>query len=91
MWTEGKFKAVTVLEVDKCVVAQHKSTETDGVRAVQLACTDKHPKHFNSAAMGHFSRWGVASPKRTLRQVRVLACEGSIQYRLASDSRTSFA
>ncbi len=40
----GRNYAVTVIEVDPCVITQIKTEEKDGYRAVQLAAFDKKEK-----------------------------------------------
>ena len=61
---------VTVIQAGPCVVAQVKTTETDGYEAVQLGYGDIKEKHVNKPMAGHFAKAGIA-PTRYLREVRV--------------------
>jgi large subunit ribosomal protein L3 len=66
---EGRNYAVTVIEVEPCVITQIKTEETDGYKAVQLAAFDKKPKNVSKAVRGHFEKAG-ASPKQYIKEFR---------------------
>ena len=71
VWDEAdNVVAVTVIEAGPCVVAQRKTTETDGYEAVQLGFGDVKASRVNKPLAGHFAKAGV-EPVRYLREVRV--------------------
>src|SRR5699024_12273454 len=53
---EGRNYAVTVIEVDPCVVTQIKTDKTDGYEAVQLAALEKSSKNTSKPLKGHFEK-----------------------------------
>ena len=61
---------VTVIQAGPCVVAQVKTTETDGYEAVQIGFGDINEHRVNKPMKGHFAKAGIA-PMRYLREVRV--------------------
>ena len=61
---------VTVIEAGPCVVAQVKTSETDGYNAVQLGFGDVKAKHVNKPEMGHFAK-SKLDPKKHLREFRL--------------------
>ena len=61
---------VTVNQAGPCVVAQVKTTETDGYEAVQIGFGDIKEHRVNKPMKGHFAKAGIA-PMRYLREVRV--------------------
>ena len=61
---------VTVIEAGPCVVAQVKTTETDGYNAVQLGFGEVKAKHINKPEMGHFAK-SKLDPKKHLREFRL--------------------
>lgn len=61
---------VTVIQAGPCVVAQVKTTETDGYEAVQIGFGDIKEHKVNKPMKGHFDKAGIA-PMRYLREVRV--------------------
>ena len=61
---------VTVIQAGPCVVAQVKTTETDGYEAVQIGFGDIKEHRVNKPMKGHFAKAGIA-PMRYLREVRV--------------------
>lgn len=63
----GRNFAVTVIEVEPCVITQIKTEETDGYNAVQLASFDRKEKSVAKPQRGHFEKAG-ASPKRYVRE-----------------------
>lgn len=63
----GRNYAVTVIEVEPCVVSQIKTKENDGYEAVQLASFDRKEKSVAKPQRGHFEKAGV-SPKRYVRE-----------------------
>ena len=72
----GAVVPVTVIEAGPCVVAQKKTTETDGYNAIQVGYEDVSPKHVNKPAKGHFEKAGVAA-KKHLKEFRL---ENAEQY-----------
>lgn len=70
----GRFIAVTVVDVSENQVVQVKSAETDGYDAVQIGFGDKKESRANRAELGHAKKAGVA-PKYHLREFRVEAGE----------------
>ncbi len=61
---------VTVIEAGPCVVAQVKTSETDGYNAIQLGFGDVKAKHINKPKMGHFAK-SKLDPKKHLREFRL--------------------
>lgn len=61
---------VTVIEAGPCVVAQVKTSETDGYDAIQLGFGDVKAKHVNKPEMGHFAK-SKLDPKKHLREFRL--------------------
>ena len=61
---------VTVIEAGPCVVAQVKTSETDGYNAIQLGFGDVKAKHINKPEMGHFAK-SKLDPKKLLREFRL--------------------
>ncbi len=47
---------VTVIKVDKIVVTQVKTVETDGYNAIQVGTISAKEKHLTKAQMGHFKK-----------------------------------
>ena len=74
---KGNVIPVTLIEAGPCVVAQKKTTETDGYNALQLAYSDVSEKHVNRAAAGHFKKAGV-SAKRHLKEFRLEDCTANV-------------
>ena len=66
----GKVIPVTVIEAGPCVVAQVKSTETDGYNAIQLGFGDVKESKLNKPEKGHFSKANLPL-KKHLREFRV--------------------
>ena len=66
----GNVIPVTVIQAGPCVVAQKKTTETDGYDAIQLGFVDAKEKHLTKAEKGHFEKAGV-SFKRHLKEFRL--------------------
>ena len=56
----GNVIPVTVIQAGPCVVAQKKTTETDGYNAVQLGFAEIKEKHMTKAEIGHAVKAGVA-------------------------------
>jgi len=69
----GNVIPVTVIEAGPCVVAQKKTTETDGYDAIQLGFIDKKEKHATKPEKGHFEKAGV-SVKKHLKEFRLDDC-----------------
>ena len=65
---------VTVIEAGPCVVAQVKTSETDGYNAIQLGFGDVKAKHINKPEMGHFAK-SKLDPKKHLREFRLDSVE----------------
>ena len=72
---KGNVVPVTVIEAGPCVVAQVKTTETDGYNAVQLGFGDIKDKHINKPEAGHFAKSKIAN-KKHLREFRLDSIEG---------------
>ena len=66
----GNVIPVTVIQAGPCVVAQKKTTETDGYDAIQLGFVDAKEKHLTKAEKGHFEKAGV-SFKKHLKEFRL--------------------
>lgn len=71
----GRNYAVTVIEVQPCVITQIKTNETDGYEAVQLASFDKREKTTSKPLQGHFDKAGT-SPKKYVTEFRGFLPEG---------------
>ena len=67
---KGNVIPVTVIEAGPCVVAQVKTSETDGYDAIQLGFGDVKAKHINKPEMGHFAK-SKLDPKKHLREFRL--------------------
>jgi len=66
----GEAIAVTVIEAGPCYVAQVKTPERDGYRAVQLAFEESKPQRLSGGEKGHLAR-NKLSALRRLREFRV--------------------
>lgn len=53
---QGLAIPVTVIKVDKTVVTQVKTVETDGYNAIQVGTVAAKEKHLTKAELGHFSK-----------------------------------
>lgn len=71
----GRSIAVTVIEVDPCVITQIKTEESDGYNAVQLASFDKKESRTTKAELGHFKKAGT-DPKKYITEFRDYIPEG---------------
>jgi len=69
--TDGKLIPVTVVEVEKNVVTQIKTTEKDGYNSIQLGAFDKREKVSNKPEMGHVKKANT-TPKRFLKEIKGL-------------------
>ncbi len=67
---KGTVIPVTAIQAGPCVVAQVKTTETDGYNSVQLGFGEVKEKHINKPEKGHFAKAGI-SDKKHLREFRV--------------------
>lgn len=67
--TGGELVPVTVIQVEKNVVLQKKTVETDGYNAIQLGFEDKREKLATKAEIGHAKKAETA-PKRYVREIR---------------------
>lgn len=65
----GNNFAVTVIEVDPCVITQIKTVETDGYEAIQLASFDKKEASTSKPEQGHFEKAGTG-PKQYVVEFR---------------------
>lgn len=72
---QGRNFAVTVIEVEPCVITQIKTEETDGYEAVQLGAFDKKEKSVSQQVLGHFEKAGV-SPKKYVKEFKGFDTEG---------------
>ena len=71
VWSDDdRLLPVTVIEAGPCIVAQVRTLERDGYRAIQLGYGDIKESKVNKPDMGHFRKAGVA-PKRHLAEVRL--------------------
>lgn len=71
----GRNFAVTVIEVEPCVVTQIKNEEQDGYNAVQLGAFEKKEKSTSQQLQGHFAKAGT-SPKKYLKEFKDFDVEG---------------
>ncbi len=70
VWDEnGVLRPVTVVRVDKNVVTQVRTLETDGYEAVQLGYGEIDEHKVTQPLRGHFAKSG-ATPRRHLAEVR---------------------
>ena len=69
---DGTVAPATVLKVGPCVVAQVKTTATDGYEAVQLGLVEAKPTKENKPSAGHFKKAGVPAT-RVRREVTLKA------------------
>ena len=67
---KGNVIPVTVIEAGPCVVAQIKTTETDGYQAIQLGFGEIKSKHINKPEAGHFAKSKLEN-KKHLREFRL--------------------
>ena len=72
---DGRNFAVTVIEVQPCVITQIKTRESDGYDAVQLAAFDKNEKNTSKSLQGHFEKAGTP-PKKYVKEFRDFIPEG---------------
>lgn len=71
----GRNFAVTVIEVEPCIITQIKTKENDGYHAVQLAAFDKKGKSTSKQLQGHFDKAGT-KPKKYVKEFRDYIPEG---------------
>lgn len=69
MFVDGKYTAVTVLEVGPCYVVQAKTPSNDGYASLQLGYQSVKPERVTKPLLGHFQRAGIP-PVRYLREFR---------------------
>ncbi len=72
---KGRVIPVTAIEAGPCVIAQIKTTETDGYDAVQLGFGDVKENKVNKPVKGHYAKLGI-TPKKHLREFRLDSLEG---------------
>ncbi len=70
----GKVIPVTVIEAGPCVVAQVKTTESDGYNAIQLGFEDVKESKLNKPEIGHFTKSKLPL-KKHLREFRLDSVE----------------
>jgi large subunit ribosomal protein L3 len=73
---DGASIPVTVIECTPNRVAQVKTVETDGYRAVQVAVGEQKPGRVNKALTGHYKKAGIAAG-RGLWEIRLADGEGA--------------
>ncbi len=71
----GKLVPVTVVQVDKNVVTQVKTTENDGYEAIQLGFSDSKVKNTTKASIGHTNKANT-TPKRFFKEIRGVDVNG---------------
>ena len=81
----GKVVPVTVIEAGPCVVAQVKTTETDGYNAIQLGFGDVKESKLNNPEKGHFKKANVAF-KKHLREFRMDFIEVKVGDEIKADT-----
>lgn len=67
---KGEVVPVTVIEAGPCYVAQIKTEENDGYRAVQLGFEETKPKRLTKGQQGHLEQNGLPL-LRHLREIRM--------------------
>ncbi|MBD3689208.1 50S ribosomal protein L3 [Nanchangia anserum] len=87
IWDEdGKLVPITVVQVDKNVISQIRSVETDGYEAIQLAFGEIDKRKVTKPLAGHFDKAGV-TPRRHVVEVRTSdAAEYTLGQELAADT-----
>lgn len=81
---DGNAVAVTVIAVAGNQVLQiKKASEKDGYTAVQVGFDDQVERRVTKPQLGHFKRWGAATPKRKIQEFRLasddqLPAEGTV-------------
>ncbi|GAB4245212.1 MAG: 50S ribosomal protein L3 [Candidatus Methylacidiphilales bacterium] len=73
----GVVTAVTVIEAQPNVVAQIKTVEKDGYKAVQLAAGDVREKRLSKAVAGHYKKNGL-TPKRVAKEFPLTSDEAKL-------------
>lgn len=82
VWNEeGKVVPITVVQVDKNVVTQLRTEETDGYTAIQIGFGEIDARKVTKPLAGHFEKAGV-SPRRHLVEVRT---SGSDEFELGQE------
>ncbi|MCE5203515.1 MAG: 50S ribosomal protein L3 [Coriobacteriales bacterium] len=82
VWSDDdRLIPVTVIEAGPCVVAQVKTVERDGYRAIQLGYGDVKESKVNKPMAGHYKKAGV-SPKRYLAEVDA---EEGVEYKVGDE------
>ncbi|MBQ9658866.1 MAG: 50S ribosomal protein L3 [Clostridia bacterium] len=71
----GTVIPVTVVEAGPCLVAQVKTSETDGYQAIQLGFGEVKDKHINKPEKGHFAKNNLTA-KKHLREFRLDSIDG---------------
>ena len=66
---QGKVIPVTVIEAGPCVVAQVKTSETDGYNAIQLGFGDVKESKLNKPEIGHFTKSKLTLKKHLREKV----------------------
>ena len=71
---QGKVIPVTVIEAGPCVIAQIKTTDTDGYNAIQLGFGEVKEHKVNKPVRGHYAKSKI-TPKKHLREFRLDSVE----------------
>ena len=66
---EGKIIPVTVVEAGPCKIAQIKTEENDGYKAIQIGYGEVKPVNVNKPAAGHCAKAGI-DPVKHLKEIR---------------------
>lgn len=56
---DGSAVPVTVIQIERNVVSQVKTVDSDGYSAIQVAAGSVKPSHVNKPSAGHFAKAGV--------------------------------
>src|SRR5699024_3527309 len=71
----GRNYAVTVIEVNPCIITQVKTKEQDGYEAVQVAAFDGKESRTSKPLLGHFDKAGT-DPKKYVKEFKGFTSEG---------------
>ncbi|MDO5671439.1 MAG: 50S ribosomal protein L3 [Actinomycetaceae bacterium] len=86
VWDDkGRLIPVTVVQVEKNVVTQVRTNDTDGYEAVQLGFGEMSQRKVTKPLLGHFEQAGV-TPRRHLVEIRTTdAADYQLGQELAAD------
>src|SRR5262245_53220728 len=79
---DGNRIAVTVVEAGPCPVVGVRTKASHGYDALQLGFGAAKKKHLTKAMAGHFKKAGVATPTRSLREIRLQKTENVAAYQV---------